>query len=167
MKGRLSLILEKISNDILNIHHFVSITKYCIEKKISIPSPLWHIRSPLLKLIFVSVAFSPRPWLGIGMHFLNSRHFLSLFQYVFVFETFDCMGWIRKVSCIPGHLAFEVFAELRNSSVSGIWGWKQTGIVCLGHLISHNCQRGAFRPTSTGLHHLSLVLSVSVVNTSS
>ena len=29
---------------------------------------LWHIRSPLLTLIIISVAFSPRP-LGIGMHF--------------------------------------------------------------------------------------------------
>ena len=54
------------------------------------------------------------------------------------------MGWIGKISCIPGHLALEVFIELRNSSVLGIWGWKQTGIVCLGHLISHSCQRGSF-----------------------
>ena len=29
---------------------------------------LWHIRSPLLPLIFISVAFPSRP-LGIGMHF--------------------------------------------------------------------------------------------------
>ena len=29
---------------------------------------LWHIRSQLLTLIFISVAFSPRP-LGTGMHF--------------------------------------------------------------------------------------------------
>ena len=29
---------------------------------------LWHIRFPLLTLIFISVAFSPRP-LGTGMHF--------------------------------------------------------------------------------------------------
>ena len=29
---------------------------------------LWHIRSPLLTLIFISVAFSPKP-LGIGIHF--------------------------------------------------------------------------------------------------
>ena len=33
-------------------------------------------------------------------------------------------------------------------------------------LISHNSQRGSFRPTSMGLHHLSFVLSVWVVNTS-
>ena len=39
-----------------------------------------------------------------------------------VFEAFDCMGWIGKVSCIPGHLALEVFVELRNLSVPGIWG---------------------------------------------
>ena len=29
---------------------------------------LWHIKSPLLTLTFISVAFSPRP-LGTGMHF--------------------------------------------------------------------------------------------------
>ena len=29
---------------------------------------LWHIRFPLLTLIFISVAFSARP-LGTGMHF--------------------------------------------------------------------------------------------------
>ena len=58
------------------------------------------------------------------------------------------MGWIGKVSCIPGHLALEVFVELRNLSVPGIWGSKQTGIVCLGHLISHNRQRGSIRSTS-------------------
>ena len=29
---------------------------------------LWHIRSPFLTLIFISVAFPPRP-LGIGIHF--------------------------------------------------------------------------------------------------
>ena len=51
------------------------------------------------------------------------------------------MGWIGKVSCIPGHLALEVFDELRNLSVPGIWGWKQTGIVCLGHLISQSSER--------------------------
>ena len=70
------------------------------------------------------------------------------------------MGWIGKVSCIPGHLALEVFDELRSLSVRGIWGWKQTGIVCIGHLISHSRQRGSFLPTSMGLHHLGLVLWV-------
>ena len=34
------------------------------------------------------------------------------------------------------------------------------------HLISHNRQRGSFRPTSMGLRHLSLVLNAWVVNTS-
>ena len=29
------------------------------------------------------------------------------------------MGWIGKVSYIPGHLALEVFDELRNLSVPG------------------------------------------------
>ena len=70
------------------------------------------------------------------------------------------MGWVEKVSCIPDHLALKVFDWLRNLSVPGIWGCKQTGIVCLRNLISHSRQRGSFRPTSRGLHHLSLVLSV-------
>ena len=39
-----------------------------------------------------------------------------------VFEAFDCMGWIGKVSCIPGLLALKVFDELRNLSVPGICG---------------------------------------------
>ena len=39
-----------------------------------------------------------------------------------VFQAFDCMGWIENVSCIPGHLALEVFDELRNLSVPGILG---------------------------------------------
>ena len=57
------------------------------------------------------------------------------------------MDWIGKVSYILGHLALEVFAELRNLSIPGIWDWKQTGIVCLGHLISHNRQRGSVLPS--------------------
>ena len=75
-------------------------------------------------------------------------------------------GLVGKVSCIPGHLALEVFVELRDLSVPGIWGWKQTGIVCLGHMISHDRQRGSFRPTSMGLYHSSLVLNAWVMNTS-
>ena len=63
-------------------------------------------------------------------------------------------------------LVLEVFVELRNLSIPEIWDWKQTGIVCLGHLISHNRQRGSFRPTSVGLPHLSLVLNAWVVNIS-
>ena len=39
-----------------------------------------------------------------------------------VFEAFDSMGWVGKVSCIPDHLALKVFVELKNLSVPGIWG---------------------------------------------
>ena len=55
-----------------------------------------------------------------------------------VFQAFDYIGWIGKVRYVPGHLAPEVFADLRNLSIPGSWGWKPNGIVCFDHLISHN-----------------------------
>ena len=62
-------------------------------------------------------------WSGLAalLGFRDLSSFSILLQRS-VFEAFDCMGWIAKVSCIPGHLALEVFIELRNLSVPRIWG---------------------------------------------
>ena len=37
-------------------------------------------------------------------------------------RAFGYMGWVGMVSCIPDHLALEVFFELRCLSVQGIQG---------------------------------------------
>ena len=48
---------------------------------------------------------------------------LAIFQCLlqkFVFQAFYCDALIERLSCIPDHLSSEVFAEVRNLSVSGI-----------------------------------------------
>ena len=60
---------------------------------------LWHIMSPLLTLVFISEAFSPRP-LGIGMHF---QTLLSPPLKVLRMVLLSSPLWWELGTCLPGH----------------------------------------------------------------
>ena len=74
------------------------------------------------------------------------------------------LEWKDKLH--PGHLALEVFDELRNWSVPGIWGWKQTGTVCLGIWFLTVVKEGPSVRLQWDYTTFVFVLSVWVVNTS-
>ena len=59
---------------------------------------LWHIRSPLLTLIFISVAFPPRP-LGIGIHF---ETLLSPLLKVPRMVLLSSLLWLELGTSLPG-----------------------------------------------------------------
>ena len=79
---------------------------------------LWHIRFPLLTLIFIIVAFSPRP-LGIGMHFQTLlSHLLKVPRMVLL----SSLVWWELGTNLPGHAPGEWLSFWRVTS-KHFWFW--------------------------------------------
>ena len=79
---------------------------------------LWHIRSLLLKLIFVSVAFSPRLF-GIGIHCLT---LLSPLLKVRRMVLLSSLLWWELGTSLPGHGPGE-WSSFRCVTSKQFWFW--------------------------------------------
>ena len=80
---------------------------------------LWHIRFPLLTLICISVAFSPRP-LGTGMHF---QSLLSPLLKVPRMVLLNSLLWWELGTSLPGHGPGEWLSFWRvTNNTEYLWG---------------------------------------------